>query len=200
MIEIIELFSSAITNFISFVGYIGIFILMALESTATPVPSEMVMPFAGYLAGTGKFSMPLVIIAGTLGCLFGSTLSYFAGMKWGETFVKRFGKYLLISDAEMKWTERWFKEHGDKTILISRFLPVVRHLISIPAGIARMNFIKFITYTLIGSFMWVTILAYAGLILGEKWGILRQFTEKISIVILLIIAIAAVALIIKHRR
>ncbi len=200
MIELIELFSGIIASFISFVGYLGIFILMALESTATPVPSELVMPFAGYLAGTGRFNIFWTIIIGTLGSVCGAAFSYGIGRYWGDAFVKRFGKFLLISQHEMKWTEKWFRNNGDKTILISRFIPVIRHLISIPAGAGKMNFAKFLFYTFIGALGWVSILTYAGIKLGENWMLLRQFTEKISLLIIALIIIAASIFIWKHLK
>ncbi len=198
MIEIFEIFSVMIASFISFVGYFGIFILMALESTATPVPSELVMPFAGHLAAIGRFNIILVIMVGTLGSVFGAAFSYGIGRYWGDAFVKRFGKFLLISEHEMKWTEKWFLKNGDKTIFASRFIPVVRHLISMPAGAGKMNFPKFLFYTFMGSLCWVSILTFAGIKLGENWMQLRQFTEKISLLIIVLLIIAAGIFIWKH--
>ncbi len=200
MIELIELLTGIITGIISSLGYPGIFILMALESTATPVPSELVMPFAGYLASTGRFNLLLVILAGTLGCLFGSLASYYGGRSLGLPLIRRFGKYVLLSESDLDWTIRWFKSKGEKTIFISRFIPVVRHLISIPAGIGKMNVVKFSVYTFLGSLMWVTLLAYAGFELGNNWQIIRRFTEKISFLIVALLLIAAAVFVWRHIR
>ncbi|MBI4439295.1 DedA family protein [Candidatus Woesearchaeota archaeon] len=180
-----------ITGFISAVGYIGVFILMALESTATPVPSELVMPFAGYLASKGQFSLWTVTIVGALGCLFGSLVSYCAGRYLGIPFIKKYGKYIFLTEADLNWTIEWFNKKGDKTIFISRFIPVVRHLISIPAGVGKMNIAKFSIYTFAGSFLWVYILAYAGYAAGENWEAVRDYTEKASLAILALLIIIA---------
>lgn len=198
MIELLELLATAITSIISLLGYPGIFILMALESTATPVPSELVMPFAGYLASTGRFNLFLVILTGTMGCLFGSLASYYGGRTLGLPLIRRFGKYVLLSESDLDWTIRWFNSKGEKTIFISRFIPVVRHLISIPAGIGKMNILKFSIYTFLGSLIWVTILSYAGFALGENWQIIRRYTEKISLLIAALLLIAAAVFVWKH--
>ncbi len=200
MIEALAFLTGLITGFISAIGYPGVFILMALESTATPVPSELVMPFAGYLVSAGRFTLAGVIIAGTLGCLFGSLVSYFIGKQWGMPIIRRFGKYILISEQDLKWTVNWFNRHGDKTIFISRFIPVVRHLISLPAGVGRMNLVKFSTYTFLGSLVWVTILAYAGMKLGENWDAVRKITEKTSLLIVALLIIAAIIYIRRHMK
>ncbi len=198
MIEILSLMAELITSFISSVGYIGIFILMALESTATPIPSELVMPFAGYLASTGRFSIYLVIFAGALGCLFGSLFSYYVGKYLGLPIIRKYGKYILIREKDLQWTHDWFMRKGERTIFISRFIPIVRHLISIPAGISGMNAWKFSIYTFAGSLIWVSILAYAGLSLGENWEAVRAVTEKISFLILGLLIIAAAIYIYRH--
>ena len=198
MIEALTFLTGLVTGFISSIGYLGVFVLMALESTATPVPSELVMPFAGYLVSAGRFTLAGVIIAGTLGCLFGSLVSYFIGKQWGLPIIRRFGKYILISEQDLKWTVNWFNRHGDKTIFISRFIPVVRHLISLPAGVGRMNLAKFSIYTFFGSLIWVSILAYAGMKLGENWETVRKITEKTSLLIAALLIIAAIIYIRRH--
>ncbi len=193
MIEILSFTTGLITGFISAIGYPGIIILMALESTAVPVPSELVMPFAGYLVTTGRFEFIAIVLLGASGSLLGSLASYFLGRQYGIQFIKKYGKYALITESDLNWTIKWFNKHGDKTIFISRFIPVVRHLISIPAGIGKMNLAKFSIYTFIGSLAWVTILSYFGMKLGENWEKVRGVTEKISMaVIILIIIIAAI--------
>src|SRR3989344_2465633 len=141
---IVEKLVDYIVAGISTGGYFGVFVLMALESMIAPVPSEVVMPFAGYLALQGQFNFWLVLLASSLGSIFGSFLSYYIGFYGGRPLVLKFGRYLLVEEEHLEWTEKWFRKQGDKTIFISRFVPVVRHLISIPAGIAKMPMRRFL--------------------------------------------------------
>src|SRR3989344_9038650 len=164
---IVEKIVEYITIGMSIGGYFGLFILMALESMIAPVPSEVVMPFAGYLVLQGRFDFWIVLLVSGLGSIFGSVLSYYIGFYGGRPFVLRYGKYLLLDKEHLEWTENWFRKQGNKTIFISRFIPVVRHLISIPAGIAKMAIHKFVIYTFLGATIWNFILLYAGFKLGE---------------------------------
>ena len=177
---------SFIVGIISGIGYLGIFILMALESMITPIPSELVMPFAGFLVSQGKLSLVAVILAGALGCLAGSLISYYIGYLGGRPFVLRVGRYLLLHESDLKWTEGFFRKHGEKTIFICRFIPAVRHVISIPAGVGRMDIKKFSAYTFAGSLVWVSILTYAGILLGDNWKQLYSFTEKFDIIVIVL--------------
>ncbi|MFH1332327.1 MAG: DedA family protein [archaeon] len=179
-----------ITSVITAIGYPGIAILMALESMLTPVPSEAVMPFVGYLVAQGKFSFFTAAIVSAVGCLIGALISYYMGYYGGNILVKKVGKYLLLDEGHLKWTERWFNKYGEKTIFISRFIPIVRHFISIPAGIGKMNITKFSVYTFIGSLMWNSILMYAGLKLGENWQLIQKYSTKIDLVLIIIILAA----------
>ncbi|MEM4267095.1 MAG: DedA family protein, partial [Candidatus Nanoarchaeia archaeon] len=154
---------NTITSIISSIGYVGIAILMALESMVTPVPSEIVMPFVGYLIAQGKFTFLTAAIVSAVGCLVGGLISYYIGYYGGRTLVRRVGKYLLLDESHLTWTENWFKKHGEKTIFFSRFIPAVRHVISIPAGTGKMNLAKFSIYTFAGSLIWNSILIYAGI-------------------------------------
>lgn len=176
-----------LTGVISSIGYIGIAILMALESMVTPVPSEIVMPFVGYLVAQGKFSFMTAATVSAIGCLVGGLISYAMGYYGGRPFVLKVGKYLLLDEHHLEWTERWFKKHGEKTIFFSRFIPIVRHFISIPAGTGKMNLAKFSTYTFIGSLIWNSILIYAGIKLGENWGLIHKYSTKIDMVLIVII-------------
>ena len=187
-------------NTISFLGYGGIVVLMALESMVTPLPSELVMPFAGFLAAQGRFSIWLVIVASSVGSLIGSGISYAMGRYGGYPFVMRFGKYLLLHATDLKKAEDWFAKRGEKTIFICRFIPVVRHVISIPAGVARMNLAKFLIYTFAGATLWNAFLAYLGFVLGDKWGLVRQYTEPISIGVAVLLVAALAWFIIHHIR
>lgn len=154
---------------ISALGYAGIAGLMALESACVPIPSEIILPFAGYLVSTGRFDLWLVVIAGALGCNIGSTIAYAVGYAGGRPMVERYGRYILLDHAELARVDRFFLRFGAVAVLVSRMLPVVRTYIALPAGIARMNFWKFQIYTFIGSLPWCFALAYAGLRLGRAW-------------------------------
>jgi membrane protein DedA with SNARE-associated domain len=160
-------------------GYVGIFVLMALESMIAPIPSELVMPFAGFLIFMGQFDPVAVMVASSLGSIVGSLLSYGMGML-GEPVVLRYGRYLLLNPHHLEWTKNFFDRHGAKTIFISRFIPVVRHLISIPAGLARMSLTPFIVFTLIGATMWNGFLTYLGVRLKENWRVIQQYTHIVD--------------------
>ena len=150
-------------------GYFGVTFLMTLESMIFPIPSEAVMPFAGFLIVQKKFTWTGVIFFSTLGSIIGSWLSYWMGSYGGRPIIIKYGKYLLLDVHHLEITENYFNKKGDITILISRFIPVVRHLISIPAGLAKMNFWKFTIYTIIGAGIWNTFLAWVGYRLKEHW-------------------------------
>ena len=164
------------TWFINQCSYVGVFLLMTLESMVAPVPSELVMPFAGFLIFTGEFSVVPVLVASTLGSILGSLLSYGMGML-GKPVVLRYGRYLLLNVHHLEWTEQFFLRHGGKTIFISRFIPVVRHLISIPAGLARMPLTPFILYTAVGATLWNMFLTYLGFRLKQNWQLIQKYTH-----------------------
>ena len=154
--------------------YVGVTILMALESMIAPVPSEAVMPFAGFLIVKGTFTWTGVIFFSTLGSIIGSLISYYIGSLGGRALVLRFGKYLLLDKHHLDLTENYFNKKGDITIFISRFIPVVRHLISLPAGIAKMNIWKFSLYTIIGAGLWNAFLTWVGYISKDHWDALLK--------------------------
>ena len=197
---IVEKLVDLIVNGISAFGYFGVFILMALESMIAPVPSEVVMPFAGYLVLQNRFNFWIVLFASSLGSIFGSFLSYYIGFYGGRPLVLKFGKYLLLEEEHLEWTEKWFKKQGEKTIFISRFVPVVRHLISIPAGIARMSMHKFLVYTFIGAAIWNFILLYAGIKLGNHWSIIHEYSSELDIVFVVAVVLFLVYFIWKHHK
>ena len=184
----------------SALGYPGLVILMALESMIVPLPSELVLPFAGFLVAQGRFNFWLAIAAAALGSLIGSLISYAMGYYGGDKFVRKFGKYCLLDESDLTTAEKWFARRGEITIFISRFVPVVRHLISIPAGIGKMNLAKFSIYTLIGATLWNTILLYLGYILGERWAQIRQYSEKISISVALLLVLAVAFTLWRHLK
>lgn len=185
---------------ISAIGYPGILVLMALESMIFPIPSELVMPFAGFLAGEGEMNFWLVILFSSLGSLIGSLISYYMGSFGGRRFVNRFGKYFLLDEADLAKAESWFKQSGEKTIFISRFIPVIRHIISIPAGMGRMDIKKFCIYTVAGATLWNAFLAYLGYFLGKRWELVRHYSESFSIMVAVILLAAFVVLVYRHVR
>jgi membrane protein DedA with SNARE-associated domain len=165
---------------ISTLGYAGVFALMAAESMIIPIPAELVMPFAGFLVAQAKFKMVYVFLASSLGSITGSLISYWMGRKGGNRLVIHFGKYLLLDLADLKKTEAYFERKGEGTIFIGRLIPVVRHLISIPAGIGKMDLKKFTLYTFAGATLWNMFLAWLGYVLGQNWNRIRHYTEPVS--------------------
>ena len=184
-----EMLMGFVLGIIQGLGYAGIFILMLAESTFLPVPSELVLPFAGYLVALGSFDFFAVIAAGLAGSIAGSAISYYIGKFIGREAIVKIGKYFLLSEHDLDLAHRWFEKHGEKTIFICRFIPAVRHVISIPAGIAEMDFKKFILYTALGALLWNAFLVIVGFQLQKNWEIILQYTEVLDM--LAIIAIAA---------
>src|SRR6266436_6639695 len=167
--RIIEILSTFIVATISTLGYAGIVLLMAIESACVPLPSEIIMPFSGYLVYTGRFNIWLVSIAGAFGCVVGSLVAYGVGMYGGRPLIEKYGRYVLISHHDLDLADRWFARFGEAIVFASRLLPVIRTFIAFPAGVARMNLKKFVIYTFAGSLPWCLGLAYVGQKLGEKW-------------------------------
>ncbi|HBX52865.1 MAG: hypothetical protein A2275_01205 [Bacteroidetes bacterium RIFOXYA12_FULL_35_11] len=183
-----------ILRFFEAAGYWSVMILMALESMVAPVPSEAVMPPAGFLIAKGTFTFTGVIFFSTLGSLIGSLISYYMGAWGGRPIVERFGKYLLLDKKALDTSEKFFKKRGDITIFICRFIPVIRHLISIPAGMAKMNLIKFSIYTIIGAGIWNTFLAYVGYKLQDNWDSIVKWEYRSWIDIGVIVVVILVAI------
>lgn len=197
---IAELLSGFITQFISSIGYLGVFVLMTLESAALPVPSEVVMPFAGYLAYRGVFDLILISVVGAAGCTLGSVLSYYVGLKGGRPLIERYGKYFFIKTDHMEIAEAWFCKYGDKAVLLSRLLPVVRTFISLPAGIGRYDFKKLVLLSFVGSLPWTFALAYAGFLLGPYWESIIGFFNGLDVaVVAAVVLLALYFLLIKRR-
>ncbi len=158
-----------ITGAISAGGYVGIAFLMALESACLPIPSELVMPFAGYLVSTGRFSLVAVALAGAIGCNLGSAAAYAVGARGGRPLVLRYGHYVLLNPADLRAAEWFFDRFGTWAIFIGRILPLIRTFIALPAGIAHMPLLRFHVLTFVGSFLWCLALAYVGELLGRHW-------------------------------
>jgi membrane protein DedA with SNARE-associated domain len=167
--RIIEILSSFIIAVISQMGYLGIVLLMAIESACIPLPSEVIMPFSGYLVYAGRFNIWLVALAGAVGCVVGSLVAYWVGMYGGRPLIEKYGRFILLSNHDLDIADRWFARYGEIIVFGSRLLPVIRTFIAFPAGVARMNLTRFIVYTFLGSFPWCLGLAYVGQLLGEQW-------------------------------
>ncbi len=184
------------------VGYSGIVVLMAMESSVLPVPSELVMPPAGYLAAKGEMSFVLALACGVLGSVIGALANYYGAHWIGGPFLRRYGKYVFLSEAALARSERFFAQHGEFSTFVGRLFPVVRHLVSIPAGLHRMPLPKFIGYTALGSAVWCTILTAIGYALGRNEAVLRneEVRRYATWAILALIPIVAIASVIYIRR
>jgi membrane protein DedA with SNARE-associated domain len=189
-----------IISVISTLGYGGIVLLMAVESACIPLPSEIIMPFSGYLVYRGELLLWAVALAGAVGCVLGSVAAYYLGARGGRPLVERYGRYLLVSAHDLELVDRWFARHGDITVLVGRLLPVVRTFIAFPAGVARMTLGKFIGYTFLGSFIWCWALAWVGQRLGESWDSLGVYFHRFDAVIVLVALAAAAGWVWRHLR
>jgi len=189
MDKLIENIINWILNFIDQFGYSGIFLLSVLESAAIPIPSEIVVPFSGFLASENRFNLNFVIILTSLANLGGGITLYFISSNKGRPFLEKFGKYVLISKEEILRAQNLFQKYGEKIIFIGRMLPIVRTFISIPAGISKMNFTKFSLYTFFGSLPWNFALAIIGFKIGKNWQIILPYFKKFEFVIIFLIAL-----------
>ena len=194
---------SNLTNFIiqtiSNSGYAGVFFLMVAESALIPIPSEVIMPFSGYLVSTGKFNLVAVIMAGSFGNLLGSLIAYFVGTYLGRGFVLKYGKYVLLKKSHLEIAESYFSKYGNRAIFVSRLLPAIRTYISLPAGVAKMNLKKFAAYTLVGSIIWNTALTYIGITLGQEWDSIRKYSSYFDALVIIVV-IAGIILYFKRRK
>jgi membrane protein DedA with SNARE-associated domain len=194
-----ELISWLVTT-IGALGYPGIFILMAMESSIIPIPSELIMPPAGYLAQQGQMNMAVAILCGTAGSLIGAYANYFAAHYLGRPLVLKYGKYVWITEEKFAKVEKYFKDHGEISTFIGRLLPVVRHLISIPAGLAGMNHVKFSLYTLFGAGIWVTVLSYIGYFIGENQELIMKYSHQALIGVVVVSIVIITVYVRNHRR
>lgn len=195
---VIGFLSGIIIHAISAMGYWGVGLMMAIESACIPLPSEIIMPFSGYLVSQGRFTLVGITIAGSLGSIAGSALVYWIGLWGGRSFVEKYGKYFLVTKHDLNIAERFFDRYGTSAVFFSRMLPVVRTFISLPAGIAKMNFTKMIVYTFLGSLPWCFLLGYLGEKMGENWGTLGVYFHKFDFLIGILILIGIVWFIKRH--
>jgi membrane protein DedA with SNARE-associated domain len=188
---LVEWGTDLILDWISQFGYLGVTLLMALESACIPVPSEIVMPFSGYLVylaeqpGYDGAVMTLlgISVAGAIGCTIGSIVAYIVGKHAGRRVILRYGKYFLLSEKHLLLAERWFEKYGEAATFFSRLMPIIRTFISLPAGIAKMNFKKFVFYSFVGSLPWTFALGYVGYILGRDWEDIMDVFHKLDLVV-----------------
>ncbi len=181
--DILKWIATFITAAISSLGYLGVFLMMAVESAAIPLPSEIIMPFSGYLVFRGEFTLQGAAFWGAAGCVLGSWAAYAIAAWGGRAFVLKYGRYVLISRHDLDLAERLFNRYGSPIIFFSRLMPVVRTFISLPAGLARMPLVRFTVYTFLGSYPFCYALAYFGCALGEHWHTLESEFRKFDLAI-----------------
>lgn len=199
--KIIAVLAKIIIGVISSTGYFGVMLLMAIESACIPLPSEIIMPFAGYLVYTGHFSLIWAATAGALGCNLGSVVAYEIGFYGGRPLVERYGRYLWLSRHDLDMAYHFFHKFGAAAVFIGRLLPVIRTFIALPAGVARMNRTRFHIYTFVGSWPWCFVLAWFGMKLGEQWDKdprLKQWLHRLDAVIILLLLVGAVWFVRSH--
>jgi membrane protein DedA with SNARE-associated domain len=189
--KILVLLSTFVIWIISSLGYTGIVVAMAIESACIPLPSEVIMPFSGYLVSQGRFTLWGVSLAGALGCMLGSAVAYAAGAYGGRPFILKYGRYFLVTAHELDRADRWFARYGMAATFISRLLPVIRTFISLPAGVARVPFTRFMFYAFLGSLPWSWALAYGGMLLGDHWDRVGGVLHSLDILIVLLLAAGA---------
>jgi membrane protein DedA with SNARE-associated domain len=182
-----------VRELVSSLGYSGLFLLIVLESTMVPIPSLLVMPFAGFLAHQGQFSLPLILALNSVAALVGSSLSYWLGAAGGKPLLLRYGKYVFVRPDDLAKTEEFFAKHGAWTIFIARFVPVIRHIISIPAGLARMPLPQFWLQTFLGASLWGGGLMVVGYVLGSQWESVARQAKKVDLLIAVAIVVVVVA-------
>ncbi len=192
--SLVEWGTDLILDWISTLGYPGIFMLMTIEGIITPIPSELIVPFAGYLAAEGEMSLPLVVVAASTGAALGNTVAYFIGYRVGRPLIQRYGRYIMLDERDLVSAERWFAKYGDVGVLLGHAVPGIRSFISFPAGIGRMRFRNFIVFSTLGAFIWTSVLALAGYLLLDEWRRFADATENID----LIVVIAAIAVIVGY--
>jgi membrane protein DedA with SNARE-associated domain len=201
---VLESFANWIQEIVRTAGYPGVFVLITLESTLFPIPSELVMPFAGYMAWKGEFSLPVILVINSVAALLGSGVCYWIGVVGGKPFLSKYGKYFLVRQHDIEKTEAFFAKHGKATILIGRFLPVIRHVISVPAGIARMPLPGFFLQTFLGSTIWGGALILLGYYVGANWKTFSTALKRVDLIIAAILVLALVALgirfVVRRRR
>jgi len=196
--SLIDFLAQIVIQTIDFTGYAGIFFLMLAESCGIPMPSEVIMPFSGFLVADGKMLFWLIVLAGTFGNLVGSWLAYWIGIRGGRPLIEKYGKYILISRHDLDIADHWFTKYGDWTVFFGRLLPVIRTYISFPAGISKMNFKKFSIYTFLGALPWTALFAWLGVKMGSNWELIRAKLHNFDMAMLIIVIAVIVLYIWRH--
>ena len=189
---LVEQLANVAVSLIETLGYWGIFIGMTIESACIPLPSEVIMLFGGFMVAVGIFNFWYVVVAGVLGNVVGSVITYWIGANGGGSLLLKYGKYVLINPGHLDKAEYWFSRYGDWTVFFARNLPVIRTFISLPAGIARMNFAKFFIYTFVGCIPWNLALTFSGYKLGKNWHLIEPYFRPVSYAVLLVLITGAV--------
>jgi membrane protein DedA with SNARE-associated domain len=198
--QFIDPILQAIKETVASWGYLGVLLMMAIESANIPLPSEAIMPTAGILVQQGKMNIHLAALAGALGCLVGSIPSYFLGLYGGRPFVKKYGRYFLIKEKDLDHADSWVRKYGDATFFVCRMLPVVRTFISFPAGVLKANFGMFCAFTFIGSLAWCYFLTWVGIKFGENMEAFTSIWHKFDIAIVLIVLLGVGLYLYHHLR
>lgn len=185
-----------VTDVIEALGYAGVAVLVALENVFPPIPSEVILPLSGFLAGQGRFSLPAVVLAATVGSVAGALILYAVGHYFGEArvrrLIRRYGRWLTVSERDLDRAEAWFERYGPAVVFFGRLVPIVRSIVSIPAGIGRMALGRFVLYTALGSALWNAALIGAGWLLGDNWEAAGPYVEVLQYLVILLV-VAAVA-------
>lgn len=200
MFELLEAMYVLATEYMAVWGYWGLIVGMALESACFPLPSEIILPFGGYLVSQGVLSYWEAVLAGLLGGTLGSTAAYLVGLYGGRPFILKYGRYLLINEHDIMRADDLFSRYGNKIVFWARFMPVVRTFISLPAGITRMDFTRFLIYTIAGSIPWTLVFVYAGVKMGDNWAYIRSIFEKFDVFIILALVVLVLFWVISRLR
>lgn len=200
VLELLKPLIEFITSFIGQLGYSGIFFLMILESALIPIPSEIIMPFSGFLSSTGRLDPFLVTLSGSLGNVVGSVLTYYLGIKAGRKVILKYGKYILFRKEHLEITENLFRRYGDKISFAGRLLPGIRTYVSLPAGIGKTDFKKFVIYSFAGSLVWNLMLVYVGMNLGRNWKNIDKYSVYLDVAAVLSVAVFIVWFVYKTKR
>lgn len=195
-----EHFTQIFLSFIASWGYVAVAVLMAAENACIPIPSELILGFAGYLIFAGHMSFEGALLAGMVGGLLGSLFAYEVGARGGRPFVDKYGKYFLVKQSHVNVAQDWFDRYGLKAVFFSRMLPVVRTFISLPAGFARVDSKRFFLYTIMGSLPWTAAILYAGMVLGESWTDLMEYGHEASMIFVVVAIIVIAVLYLRWRR
>ncbi|MBW4576107.1 MAG: DedA family protein [Aphanothece sp. CMT-3BRIN-NPC111] len=193
-----------ITSTMNSLGYLGIGLLMFLENLFPPIPSELIMPLAGFTISQGKMEFTPVILAGVVGTMLGALPWYYVGKLVGEENLKRlankYGKWISVSSRDIEKVNNWFDKHGDKAVFFGRLVPGIRTLISLPAGISGMHLVPFLLYSTLGTFLWVSLLTYAGYLLGNKYDVIENYIGPVSKIVFVALIVAFIVWVVRKRK